>query len=101
MPYVHSKYSRRNTRQLPSSHWLLEKEGGFLLADFQFGASPPALKAARAALCVFKMWRHLHCAHFQCDSSCSVYIMEADGKIKNENWSWTPMCLEQLLFKTH
>jgi hypothetical protein len=61
-----------------SSHWPLEKEGGFLLADFQFGASPPALKAARAALCVFKMWRHLLCPLFQCGSSCSVYIMEAD-----------------------
>jgi hypothetical protein len=24
-----------------SCHWPLEKEGGFLLADFQFGASSP------------------------------------------------------------
>jgi hypothetical protein len=38
-----------------SSHWPLEKEGGFLLADFQFGASPPALKAARDALFLFKI----------------------------------------------
>ncbi len=56
---------------LSSMHGLNEKEGGFLLAIYQFGAFAPShiLKVPSTALRMFKMWLELLFVYMKCDIS--------------------------------
>jgi hypothetical protein len=68
---------------LSCMHGLNEKEGGFLLAIYQFGALPRShiMKVPSTALRMFKMWRELLFVDLKCDIRCSIYIIRAGWTI--------------------